>query len=142
MKCFSNLSRARKAAAIVALQILIACSSKEAPKTPLGAAQREQSGLVGDARVALDSANALFRAKAYDEALKQYERASELAPAETTPLLGVLMVADVTGNSELTNSALARLRKIDPSLADSSTANSHSKMMREHPKSPPPATSG
>jgi hypothetical protein len=82
----------------------------------------------------------LFRARSFDRALEQYERASELAPAETAPLLGILMVADVTRDAKLSESTLTRLRKLDPSLADSSAVTPHSRMMREHPKVPPPAS--
>ena len=117
-----------------------ACGGKEAPKTPLARPKPPESQLIGEAKNALDSANVLFRAKSFDRALEQYERASELAPAETAPLLGILMVADVTRDAKLSESTLTRLRKLDPSLADSSAVTPHSRMMREHPKVPPPAS--
>ena len=124
----------------VACVITAACQGEAPPKTPLAQPETPVSELVGAAKSALDSGNALFRAKAFDRALEQYERASELAPSESAPLLGILMVADVTKNAKLSESAMARLRKLDPSLAGSSAITPHSRMMREHPKLPPPSS--
>jgi hypothetical protein len=133
-----NRSAIAKSAALL---LIIACAKKDEPKVPLGAAKPPNSELIGEARTSLDSGNALFRLKAYDQALAQYERASISAPHETAPLLGILMVSEATGNAKLSESALARLRKLDPSLADSSAATPHSRMIRSHPKVPP-ASSG
>ena len=132
--------------ALVAGLALSACSQKEAPKVPLGSAQAAPGGpnqppmdaITGEARVALDSGNVLFRAKAYDQALAQYERAAKAAPTELAPLLGIMMVADVTKNSKLAETTLPRIRKIDPSAADSSILMPHSKVIESHPKTPPP----
>lgn len=118
------------------------CKGSEAPKIPLGEATPMASigadhpavdGLTGDAKLALDSGNALFRVKAYDQALSQYSRSAELAPKELAPLLGIMMVADVTNDAKLAGATLPRIRKIDPSMADSSTITSHSKMIKAHP---------
>jgi hypothetical protein len=132
-----------------AVVTICGCSSKEAPKTPLGAAPTvaagtnpsAPSGLTGEAKVAIDSGNILFRLKAYDKALVQYSRSADLAPNEVAPLLGILMVADVTKNSKLASETLPRIRKIDPTMADSSAVTSHSKVMQAHPKgvTPPKA---
>jgi hypothetical protein len=118
-----------------------ACKGNEAPKIPLGqapmatpGAEQPAGGLTGDARLALDSGNALFRAKEYDQALAQYGRSADLAPNELAPLLGIMMVADVKGDAKLAGETLPRIRKIDPSMADSSTITSHSKMIKAHPK--------
>jgi hypothetical protein len=118
------------------------CSSKDAPKTPLGAAssvaessnEPAQSGLTGEAKIAIDSGNMLFRLKAYDKALVQYSRSADLAPKEVAPLLGILMVADVTKDSKLASETLPRIRKLDPTMADPSAVSSHSKVMQAHPK--------
>jgi hypothetical protein len=119
------------------------CKGSEAPKTPLGEATPMTSisadhpavtGLTGDAKLALDSGNALFRAKAYDQALSQYSRSADLAPNELAPLLGIMMVADAKNDAKLAGATLPRIRKIDPSMADSSTVTSHSKMMKAHPR--------
>jgi hypothetical protein len=124
------------------------CKGKEAPKIPLGqaspatslGAEQRADGLTGDAKLALDSGNALFRAKAYDQALTQYSRSADLAPTELAPLLGIMMVADVTNDAKLAGATLPRIRKIDPSMADSSTITSHSKMMKAHPPAGTPTT--
>jgi len=141
-----NLSRFVCFAAAVSI---CGCKGSEAPKTPLGAAAIVSSGapespipgLTGEAKMALDSGNVFFRAKAYDMALAEYIRSADLAPTEVAPLLGIMMVADVTKNSKLAEATLPRIRKLDPSMADSSTVSSHSKMMKAHPRAgAPPST--
>lgn len=126
-------------------------SNGEPPKTPLGQAQPgtmgalgagTQGALVGEARTALDSGNILFRAKAYDRALVQYRRSAQLAPTEPAPLLGILMVADVTKNAKLADSTLARIRALNPGAADSSAAMSQAEILDIHSgarKAPPPS---
>lgn len=137
------------AAVSVAGVSLLGCGKSDAPKIPLGAApvtstapvNPPMSGPTGEARVALDSGNALFRAKAYDQALVQYKRSAELAPNEAAPLLGIMMVADVTNDSKLAEATLPRLRKLNASLADSAVILPHSKLMRAHPTAgKPPST--
>lgn len=137
------------AAVSVAGVSLLGCGKSDAPKIPLGAApvtttapvNPPMSGPTGEARVALDSGNALFRAKAYDQALVQYKRSADLAPNEASPLLGIMMVADVTKDSKLAEATLPRLRKLDASLADSAVILPHSKMMQAHPTTgKPPST--
>lgn len=125
-------------------------SNREAPKTPLGQAQpgsmgassAATPGAMGDeAKTALDSGNILYRAKAYDRALVQYRRAAQLAPTEPAPLLGILMVADVTKNAKLADSTLARMRALNPAAADSSAAMSQAEILKIHSgakNAPPP----
>ena len=134
-------SAERKLILVVLAGAALACQRSEAPKVPLGSeaakAQEGQAmsgGLVGDARVALDSANVLFRKKAYNPALAQYERAAKLAPHELAPLLGVMMVADAINDRQLATMTLARIRKIDPSAADSALVMPHSKVIESHPR--------
>lgn len=133
----------RVAAATVAMTLVVACKDSDAPKTPLGAppAAGDAAGgtapaITGDARVALDSANALFRARSYEAALAQYNRAAELAPTELAPLLGVMMVADITSNAKLAEETRPRIRKLDPTYPDSA-AESHSKIIKSHPPTKP-----
>ena len=106
------------------------------------AANEAVPAITGEAKLALDSGNRLFRAKVYDEALAQYQRSAVLAPTALAPLLGIMMVADVTKDAKLTEATLPRIRKLNPALADSSTAMSHSKMIEAHPRTgtsaPPP----
>lgn len=124
------------------------CGGTEAPKTPLGGAPAGSptqsapaaSAISGEARLALDSANALFRVKAYDRAKAHYLRAADLVPEELAPLLGVMMVADATNDSKLAEATLPRIRKLDPTYSDSA-AKSHSKVMKAHPPTvAPPLT--
>jgi hypothetical protein len=125
------------------MTLVIACKGSDAPKTPLGAppAGGNATGgtvpaISGEARVALDSANTLFRAKNYDAALAEYNRAAGLAPTELAPLLGVMMVADITQNTKLADETRPRIRKLDPTYADSA-AESHSKIIKSHPPTKP-----
>ena len=122
-----------------------ACGQSDAPKTPLGAPRSENSveadaGISGEAKRALDSGNTLFRAKDYGAALTQYERASQLAPAELSPLLGIMMVADVTHDAKLSGQTLPRIRKLNPGAADSAVVMPHSKIIEAHPRPDQSAT--
>ena len=127
---------------------ILACGGTDAPKTPLGArasgaAEEARPAITGAAKLALDSGNMFFRAKAYDRALVQYRRSAQLAPDELAPLLGIMMVADVTKNSELSEETLPRIRRLDPLVADSSVRTPHSKIIEAHPRPPaipPPRT--
>jgi hypothetical protein len=66
--------------------------------------------LPADARVAIDSGNALYRGKRYADALAQYRRAATSAPHDATPYFGIYMVANVTKNRPLLDSAATALR--------------------------------
>lgn len=117
----------------LAIALILGCGGRdgEAPDAaPSGSAAPR---MTGEAKVALDSANILFRAKAYDLALTQYRRSAQLAPTDVTPLFGVLMVGEATKNSRLADSARARIRELNPSLADSS-ARGHAEMIDRHPR--------
>jgi hypothetical protein len=100
------------------------------------------AGYTSEAKRALDSGNTLFRAKDYRAALAQYSRASDLAPAELAPLLGIMMVADVTNDAKLKGETLPRIRKLDPGAADSAVVMPHSKIIKSHPGSVNPTTGG
>jgi hypothetical protein len=125
-----------------------ACSKADAPKTPL-AGETSAAGAVteaaapaisGPAKIALDSANLHFRAKSYDQALAQYRLSAEMAPGQISPLLGIMMVADVTNDSSLARATVPRIRKLDPSYADSAPG-SHARIMKAHPRrEAPPRT--
>lgn len=105
--------------ALAAAMIALGCTAKdEPPKVPLGhiadtARAREQAhALLGQAaKAALDSGNALFRRKAYAEALAQYRAAAELAPQHSAPLFGIYMVARATNNRAMADSALDGIRR-------------------------------
>ena len=128
------------------------CGGKgDAPKVPLDQAQPGAMGgggsaapgvMGGEAKTAIDSGNILFRAKAYDQALIQYQRSSQLAPMESAPLLGILMVADVTKNTKLAEATLARMKALNPSAGDSSMSQAEILDIHSGTKkaAPPPAT--
>lgn len=120
---------------VLAAVLILGCgrSDNEAPMIPLGQAGAPDAGpMTGEAKVALDSANILFRTRAYDLALAQYRRSAQLVPTDVTPLLGVLMVAEATKNSRLADSTLARLRELQPGAADSLTTMGHAEMIDLH----------
>jgi hypothetical protein len=89
--------------------------SEESPELPLDhpplGGERASAALVGDARVALDSGNRLYSAKAYAAALEQYRRAAALAPEHDAPLFGIVMVANATADSALADSAATAMRE-------------------------------
>jgi hypothetical protein len=142
----SSSAVVRHALTLVAAAVLLGCDrgDNEAPRVPLGEATGQSQGgptMTGEAKVALDSANILFRAKAYDLALAQYRRSAELAPTEVTPLLGVLMVAEATNDSSLAATTMARVRELNPSAADTAGVPEHSEMIDLHSRMrtvPPP----
>lgn len=129
------------------------CGRSEAPKIPLDQANHgtiaaneaaTPGALGGEAKVALDSGNILFRAKVYERALVQYRLSARLAPTELAPLLGILMVTDVTKNAKLADSTLSRIREMNPAAADSAAAMSHAEILKAHSRArkvppPPPA---
>jgi hypothetical protein len=132
--------------ALAALLVLGCGGKDEAPMIPLDqatAAGVSPHGTVpsitGDAKIALDSGNKLYTAKSYDLALAQYRRAASLAPNAEAPLFGMLMVASVTNDAALTDSATSRLRALNASAGGDSTADElvdiHSRL-RTAPASP------
>ena len=141
----SDTASSRLTLAVLAATLVLGCDGggDEAPMVPLGQPTGQRSPgptITGEAKVALDSANVLFRARAYDLALAQYRRSAELVPDDITPLMGVLMVAQATNDSRLADSTMARIRAIDPASADSS-ALEHAEMVESHSRvltTPPP----
>ena len=78
--------------------------------------------ITGEAKIALDSGNKLYTAKSYALALAQYRRAAALAPEAEAPVFGMLMVAGVTNNAALTDSATKMLRALNDSTGADSAA--------------------
>ena len=110
--------------ALLVVMLVVACKSeKEAPRLPLGHPDiaggqpaPARAVIAGEAKAALDSGNVLYKAKAYTSALAQYRRASTLAPEQEAPLIGMLMVANVTSDARLADSVTAKLRTMNSSL--------------------------
>jgi len=116
--CLATL-RLTSAVAAVLCGGATGCTSKQAPKVPLGQAavgagtRAEESAhaLLGPAaKAALDSGNALFRKQAYTAALAQYRAAAALAPQHAAPLFGIYMVGRATNNSAMADSAMVGIR--------------------------------
>lgn len=134
----SRSAMIRPAFAVLVTALTLGCGrgDSDAPMVPLGEARTGQSAggptITGEAKVALDSANNLFRARAYDLALAEYRRSAQLVPNDVTPLLGVLMVAQATADSVLAESTMARIRELNPAAADTSIVPGHSEMIDLH----------
>jgi hypothetical protein len=105
----------------VTVAAALACSEgkEPAPKTPLSELSAQRGGeltagfagaMSAEARVVLDSGNALYRAKKYADALAQYRIAAQRAPEDPAPYFGIYMVAGATGNKRLEDTAQAALR--------------------------------
>ena len=92
------------------------------------------------ARTALDSANAAFKAKDYDTALRHYRLAAAATPNHAAPWFGINMVARATHNQALADSAMTEVRKW------SNTTNPHvmpdSMLERVHKDVKRPASKG
>jgi hypothetical protein len=139
----SELSRgAVRALTIMALPaLLVAACSKQAepPKQPLsqlvapgGDSQANpHTTMSPEARAALDSGNAQYRAGKYAEALKSYRQSSSLAPLNAAPFFGIYMAAAKLGNKALADSATAEIRRrgegTSAMLTDSALQNLHAK---------------
>lgn len=61
-------------------------------------------------KTALDSGNALYRKKDYAGALAQYRIAANVSGRDPAPFYGIAMVAQVTSNTALYDSALTAMR--------------------------------
>ena len=116
-------------------------SADEARKLPLGhprVANQDRPGersgptIHGEAKVALDSGNILYTAKAYTLALAEYRRAATLAPDEEAPLFGMLMVANVTKDARLADSAKTLMRALKGPATGVSSALSESQLRDIH----------
>jgi hypothetical protein len=109
---FSRTSRG-----IMLCVALGACSAKQAETPAPPAAPPVDAAAGGGApaipeaeRIALDSANAAFRAKDYAGALAAYRRAVASNPTDVAPWFGIHMVATATKNTALADSALKEMR--------------------------------
>src|SRR5579872_1863950 len=98
---------------LTAAAVMMGCSTRaEPPKLPLGtpsaAVESEnpaRAALSPAAKTALDAGNTAYRAKKYDEALKQYRLAAKASPSDVAPFYGIYMAADKLGQTALRDSA-------------------------------------
>ena len=121
-----TMMRTSRFSGLLLAAVLLACDAgSKAPKVSLAQAkaasvhnaagvQGVEPALSAQAKAALDSANVLFRNKAYTAALAQYRAASSLAPRHAAPYFGINMVAQATNDKALSDSALAQIRANTP----------------------------
>ena len=113
-----NGGRRRWAVALSALAVALATGAcrpadqETGSLDPQGAATRTQ--LPEELVAALDSGSQAFRAGAMDEALAQYERATELAPDHAAGWFGIYMVQQRLGDAEAAAAALERAQAAAP----------------------------
>ena len=139
---------ASRAIGLLALPALLAAGackqqSKQPAKTPLSAmaggdsTANPHTTMSPDARAALDSGNAEYRAGKYDAALKNYRKASELAPLNAAPFYGIYMAAEKLNNKALADSAGVEIRRRESPntemLTDSQLKNLHTNGMKTTP---------
>jgi tetratricopeptide (TPR) repeat protein len=97
--------------------VLIGCARPEDQKT--GSVEkadfaRERNDLPAELRVHLDSGNAYYKSKQYQEALMHYRAAAEIKNDEVAPWFGIYMTQIALKNAPAADSALARARKLAP----------------------------
>ena len=132
-----NAIRAFSLAALGPLVLAAACSkAKPEAKTPLAqmAAGTDSTAdphttMSPDARAALDSGNAQYKAGRYADALKSYRQSSGLAPLNAAPFFGIYMAAEKLGMKALADSASAEIKRRESTstqmLTDSALQNLH-----------------
>ena len=145
MRCLTGMS-------LLTLAMLGGCNrADDEPRLPLGHPPVATDGaggtavppITGEAKAALDSGNAAYKAKDYTAALAHYRKAAALVPTEEAPLFGMLMVASATKNDGLADSVKALMRAMNPqadtgTTPDSAFVDIHSRVL---PPSHPPLPS-
>lgn len=142
---------ALRAISLLALPPLIAMAackqSAPPPKTPLAqltagtdSTANPHNTMSAEARAALDSGNAQYKAARYDAALKSYRKSSELAPLNAAPFFGIYMAAEKLGNKPLADSASAEIKRREgpgtADLTDSALQNLHANGTKKAPAPP------
>jgi hypothetical protein len=132
-----SATRAIRLAAVPSLLLGAACSqAKPEAKTPLAqmaagsdSTANPHTTMSPDARAALDSGNAQYKAGKYAEALKSYRQSSSLAPLNAAPFFGIYMAAEKLGMKALADSASTEIKKRESTstqmLTDSALQNLH-----------------
>ena len=142
MRCITGMG-------LLTLAMLGGCNrADDEPRLPLGHPPVASDGtagtgvapITGEAKAALDSGNAAYKAKDYTAALAYYREAAGLVPTEEAPLFGMLMVASATKNVRLADSVTALMRAMNPQADSATTGDSafvdiHSRVL---PPSHPP----
>lgn len=71
-----------------------------------------RAALTPEAAALLDSANAAYRTREYEEALRLYSAAAQRAPDAAAPWFGIYMAEGVLGNPGAADSAMKRAREL------------------------------
>lgn len=100
-----------------ALLLITACQSGDDQET--GSISRDEvmearEGLDPEMVEALDQGNAAYREDDYEEALRHYENAAEIADDVAAVWFGIYMANLALGNAEAADSAMARARTLAP----------------------------
>ena len=152
-------SRAVRLARVAAgILVLGACGNDEQPKTPLAqmtgaatdtalppnhppiggtGAAATAPPLPEEARTALASGNASYRAKDFEAALKSYRAAAAAAPDHPAPYFGIQMAASALDRPAVADSARRRISELS-GRSDSAELDPHAGAA----KAPPPARKG
>lgn len=107
------------AALIGAATMMTACREDQGDDQMTGSVtpadvQQARAGWPDGLAVAVDSGNALFRAKDYDGALVQFQEATRIAPEVTAGWFGIYMTEQARGNIPAADSAMARVQQLSP----------------------------
>ncbi len=123
--------------AVPSLLLAVGCRKQAPPaKTPLSqmtaapdSTANPHSTMSPEARAALDSGNAQYRAGRYPAALASYRKSSALAPLNAAPYFGIYMAAEKVGDKKLADSATAEIQRLQGSgsgtLTDSALQAMH-----------------
>lgn len=142
-----RIGRARLVLPLVAVIVAACNSGDDAGKRPLAevvgnSAASENAipaGLTALSAAHLDSGNVSFRARQYDAALRYYRAAAADVPSHPAPWYGILMVAQATGNTALTDSATQAVAKRSGGgeLLESGSAPAHTRAEATTPPAHP-----
>jgi tetratricopeptide (TPR) repeat protein len=104
---------------VVGTVLLIGCrqddpgDQRTETMTPQSIEQARANWPAGLAEV-IDSANAAFRVRDYEQANQLYRRATQIAPDVTAGWFGVHMAEQALGNTAASDSAMARAMELAP----------------------------
>ncbi len=145
---FEHSRGASRAIGLLALPALLAAGAckqqgQDPAKLPLSAMAAGSTGTANphttmspEARAALDSGNAQYRAGNYAAALKSYRQSSDLAPLNAAPFFGIYMAADKLGNKALADSASAEIKRRESTSTEMLTDSALRKMHETGAKKP------
>lgn len=107
-------------AAVSAALLLAGCGGdgggERVPLDRPGSGQGEAPELPPGIQSHLDSANAAYRARDYEEALRHFTEVTELAPDLAAGWYGVGMTQAALGNAEEADEAMMRVHRLAPEI--------------------------